>query len=65
MKKTKQKELLAKWVNAAQMLEGKDGEKYIVLLKSGELPDVTPMNGKGWLDYSIYPKNVKEDERNS
>jgi hypothetical protein len=60
MKKTKQKELLAKWVNAAQMLEGKDGQTYIVLKPTNELPDVTSMNGPIELDYSIYPKIKKK-----
>lgn len=56
MKKDKQKELLAKWVNVAQMIEGKDKQTYIVLKPTNELPDVTPMNGPIELDYSIYPK---------
>jgi len=64
MKKTKQKELLAKWVNASQMLEGKDAQTYIVLKPTNDLPDVIPMNGPIELDWSIYPKTVKEDERN-
>jgi hypothetical protein len=62
MNKNKQKELLSKWVNVAQILEGKDNQTYIVLKPTNELPDVKPMNGPIELDYSIYPK-IKNDEQ--
>jgi hypothetical protein len=60
-KMNKEKELLAKWVNVAQIIEGTDKQTYIVLKPTNELPDVTPMNGPIELDYSIYPKIKKED----
>ena len=59
MDKNKQKKLLAKWVNATQMIEGKDKNTYIVLRPPNELPDLKPMNGPIELDYSIYPKIKK------
>jgi hypothetical protein len=59
MNKNKQKELLSKWVNINQILKGKDKETYIVLKPINELPDVKPMNGPIELDYSIYPKIIK------
>jgi hypothetical protein len=62
MYKNKEKELLSKWVNATQILEGKDKNNYIVLKPTiNELPDVKPMNGPIELDYSIYPK-INKDE---
>ena len=64
MDKNKQKKLLAKWVNAAQMIEGKDKNTYIVLRPPNELPDLKPMNGLIELDYSIYPKIKKDDKSN-
>jgi|DEB19_MinimDraft_3_1074340.scaffolds.fasta_scaffold71887_3 hypothetical protein len=65
MNKEKQKKLLSKWVNVAQILEGKDKQTYIVLKPINELPDVKPMNGPIDLDYSIYPKIKNKDERNT
>ena len=59
MNKNKQKDLLSKWVNVSQILEGKDKETYIVLKPINELPDVKPMNGPIELDYSIYPKIIE------
>lgn len=59
MDKNKQKKLLAKWVNATQMIEGKDKNTYIVLRPPNELPDLKPMNGPIEFDYSIYPKLKK------
>ena len=61
MDKNKQKKLLAKWVNATQIIEGRDKQTYIVLKPVNELPDLKPMNGPIELDYSIYPK-IKKDE---
>lgn len=63
MKKNRQKEVLAKWVNAAQLIEGRDKQTYLVL-KGNELPEVTPMNGPIESDWSIYPKKKNEDESN-
>lgn len=62
MDKNKEKELLSKWVNATQILEGKDKNNYIVLKPTmNELPDVKPINGPIELDYSIYPKINKNE----
>lgn len=55
--------MLAKWVNAAQLIEGRDKQTYLVL-KGDELPEVTPMNGPIESDWSIYPKKKNEDESN-
>ena len=54
MKKTKQREILAKWVNAAQQLEGRDGNTYLVLKPMGLGPEVEPMNPlpEQWRVYS-------------
>ena len=59
MSKIDPNKLLSKWVNATQILEGKDKQTYIVLKPINELPDVIPMNGPIELDYSIYPKIKK------
>jgi hypothetical protein len=60
MDKNKQKKLLSKWVNVAQLIEGKDKNTYLVLKPTNELPDVTPMNKPIELDYSIYPKPFRK-----
>lgn len=59
MSNEQEKKLLSKWVNATQILEGKDKQTYIVLKPINELPDVISMNGPIELDYSIYPKIKK------
>lgn len=60
MNKNKQKELLSKWVNVAQMLEGKDKNTYIVLKPTNELPDVKPMNGPIDLAWNVYPNHIEK-----
>lgn len=62
MKKEKQKEILAKWVNAAKLIEGKDKQTYIVLKPTNELPDLKPMNGPIDLAWDIYPKHIEKNE---
>ena len=60
MSKIESNKLLSKWVNATQILEGRDKQTYIVFKSPmNELPDVKPMNGPIELDYSIYPKIKK------
>lgn len=61
MNNEQEKKLLSKWVNATQIIEGRDKQTYIILKPVNELPDLKPMNGPIELDYSIYPK-IKKDE---
>ena len=61
MNKEQEKKLLSKWVNATQIIEGRDKQTYVVLKPVNELPDLKPMNGPIELDYSIYPKILKDE----
>lgn len=60
MDKNKQKKLLAKWVNVAQILEGKDKQSYIVLKPDDELPDIKPLGEPIPLAWNVYPNHVEK-----
>lgn len=64
MKKSKKREILAKWVNVAQIIEGKDKQKYIVLKPENELPDIKPLGGPIPLAWSVYPNHIEKPKGN-